>query len=220
VTARDDGSPSLSGLASFSWVVADTNRAPVVVVPADRTDPEGAAVTLPVVGSDPDGDGLAWSAVGLPPGLAIDPATGVISGVLGFGVAAGSPYGSPWRRPTTAAPVLAAGGTFTWSIGDVDRAPVLGSLPDRAGKVGDAVSATLTATDPDGDPLSWSASGLPPGVSLDASGRLGGVLGGAGAFTVTVTVRAGGASDSGSFTWVVTASGARRSSRWATNRGR
>ncbi len=208
VTARDDGSPFLSGLASFSWTVADTNRAPVVVVPGDRTDPEGAAVTLPVVGSDPDGDGLTWSAVGLPPGLAIDPATGVISGVLDFGVAAGSPYRVTVAASDDGSPVLAAGGSFTWSIGDVDRAPVLGSLPDRAGEVGDAVSATLTATDPDGDPMAWSASGLPPGVSLDASGHLGGTLGGAGAFTVTVTVRAGGASDSGSFTWAVTAPGA------------
>ena len=140
--------------------------------------------------------------MGLPPGLAIDPATGVISGTLDFGVAAGSPYRVTVAASDDGSPVLAAGGSFTWSIGDVDRAPVLGSLPDRAGEVGDAVSATLTATDPDGDPLTWSASGLPPGVSLDASGHLGGTLGGAGAFTVTVTVRAGGASDSGSFTWV------------------
>ncbi len=128
--------------------------------------------------------------------------------MLGFGVAAGSPYRVTVAASDDGSPVLAAGGSFTWSIGDVDRAPVLGSLPDRAGEVGDAVSATLTATDPDGDPLAWSASGLPPGVSLDASGHLGGTLGGAGAFTVTVTVRAGGASDGGSFTWVVTEPGA------------
>ena len=150
-------------------------------------------MALAVVGSDPDGDTLAWSATGLPPGLAIDPATGLISGTLDFGVAAGSPYRVTVAAADDGSPGLMAGGTFTWSIGDVDRAPVLGSLPNRYGEVGDGVAIALAASDADGDPLTWSASGLPPGVSLDsATGRLGGSLSGAGAFTVTVTVTAGG----------------------------
>jgi hypothetical protein len=102
-----------------------------------------------------------------------------------------------------------AGGSFLWSIGAADRAPVLGSLPNRYGEVGDGVAITLAASDADGDPLSWSASGLPPGISLNSStGRLGGSLNGAGAFMVTITVTAGGVADTGHFTWMVTAPGA------------
>ena len=209
VRARDDGAPPQAAQVAFSWEVSDTNRAPVVIVPIDRTDPEGAAVALAVIGSDPDGDALAWSATGLPPGLAIDPATGLISGTLDFGVAAGSPYRVTVAAADDGSPGLMAGGSFTWSIGDVDRAPVLGSLPNLYGKVGDGVAIALVASDADGDPLTWSASGLPPGVSLDsATGRLGGSLRGAGAFTTTITVAAGGAADTGYFTWMVAAPGA------------
>ena len=41
---------------SFTWTITNTNRAPVVTAPADRTDGEGTVVSLPVIGSDPDGD--------------------------------------------------------------------------------------------------------------------------------------------------------------------
>ncbi|MBN2114624.1 MAG: putative Ig domain-containing protein, partial [Acidimicrobiia bacterium] len=209
ITATDDGSPLLAASVSFTWVVANTNRAPVVVAPADRTDPEGAAVELALAGSDPDGDTLTWSAAGLPPGLSVDPASGVVSGTLGFGVAAGSPYRVTVAAADDGSPSLVAGGNFTWSIGNVDRPPVLGSLPDREGEVGEEVSAALSATDPDGDALTWSATGLPPGVSLAAgTGRLTGTLTGAGAFTVTVAVTAAGARDTGAFSWVVESPGA------------
>jgi hypothetical protein len=209
VTVRVADPRGLFATDTFAWAITDTNRAPVLVAPAYRTDPEGAAVTLAVAGFDPDGDTLAWSAAGLPPGLGIDLATGVISGTPGFGAAGGSPYGVTVAAVDDGSPGLVAAVGFTWSIGDVDRAPVLGPLPDRSGEVGDAVAIALTASDPDGDAFSWSAAGLPPGVALYSStGRLAGSLPGAGAFTVTITLTAGGAADRGSFTWVVAAPGA------------
>ena len=62
--------PDLDGTVdaevSFAWTVADTNRAPNLTDPGDQSDAEGDVVSLGVTGSDPDGDGLVWSATGLP----------------------------------------------------------------------------------------------------------------------------------------------------------
>jgi photosystem II stability/assembly factor-like uncharacterized protein len=55
---------------------------PVLPAVADQSHREGEVVSLPVSATDADGDTLAYSATDLPPGLAIDPASGVIGGTL------------------------------------------------------------------------------------------------------------------------------------------
>jgi hypothetical protein len=51
--------------------------------PGDQVSSEGESVSLQVVATDPDGSApLTYAASGLPPGLAIDPATGLISGTI------------------------------------------------------------------------------------------------------------------------------------------
>ena len=53
VRATDDGSPVLFTEVGFTWTVADTNRAPVVVDPGDQSDAEGDVVSLAVSGLIP-----------------------------------------------------------------------------------------------------------------------------------------------------------------------
>lgn len=50
-----------------------------------------------------------------------------------------------------------------------NRRPALGYVGNRKLHVGEALNLTLRGTDADGDPLTFSAQGLPPGASLDAS---------------------------------------------------
>ena len=54
-------------------------------------------------------------------------------------------------------------------MSDTNRPPVITSPGDQSDVEGTAVTLALVANDPDGDTLSYSATSLPPGLSLDAS---------------------------------------------------
>ncbi|MBN2113966.1 MAG: putative Ig domain-containing protein, partial [Acidimicrobiia bacterium] len=142
----------------------------------DRSDPEGAVISLAAPASDPDGGVLAWSATGLPPGLAIDPATGLISGTISYEASPGSPYAVEVRVEDPGG--LFDTDTFTWAVSDTNRAPVFdGDLGNRTDAEGDVISLASPASDPDGDVLLWSATGLPPGLGIDpGSGLISGTI--------------------------------------------
>ncbi|WP_237554668.1 MULTISPECIES: protease pro-enzyme activation domain-containing protein [unclassified Streptomyces] len=80
----------------------------------------------------------------------------------------------------------------------------------KTGTVGTATSLQVSATDSaSGQTLSYSATGLPPGLSISAtSGLISGTPTTAGTYTVTVTAKdTTGASGSAAFTWTVTGTG-------------
>ncbi len=94
--------------------------------------------------------------------------------------------------------------------GGGNQAPSFASPGNQISSEGDNISLTLNASDPDGDPLAFSASGLPSNLGLDsATGTISGVLatGSAGTYSIDVTVSDGVDSDSGSFAWTVVAPG-------------
>ena len=98
---------------------------------------------------------------------------------------------------------------FTQTGGDgtppPNRPPVLGPVAPQIAETGESISLTLTASDADGDTLTFSASGLPSGLSLDpATGIVSGIPTTAGVSTVIYSVADGnGGSDSGSFSWTI-----------------
>jgi hypothetical protein len=59
---------------------------------ANRTDAEAAIVSLSAAAVDPDGESITYIATGLPPGVGIDAATGLISGSIASGASGQSPY--------------------------------------------------------------------------------------------------------------------------------
>ena len=77
MTATDGSGASDS--ASFSWTVTNTVS---VTSPGDQSDLSGSAITpVDVAATDSSSTAtLAYSATGLPDGLAIDPSTGTIIG--------------------------------------------------------------------------------------------------------------------------------------------
>ena len=67
----------IAGLATVE------NAPPNVESPPDQTSTPGTIVVLDISASDPNNDTLAYTAIGLPPGLSINSSSGRISGVIG-----------------------------------------------------------------------------------------------------------------------------------------
>jgi YVTN family beta-propeller protein len=84
--------------------------------------------------------------------------------------------------------------------------PLISSPGNLSWNVGTAVDQAITASDPNGDPLRYSASGLPQGLAIDpASGRITGTPTSAGSFSPTIAVSDG--VNSASVTFNVTVNG-------------
>ena len=211
VTVRDGA--TVDATDTFQWTVMNVNREPTFDQNlGNRTDVEGAVISLDAGATDPDGDPLIYAATNLPPGLSISPTTGLITGTIDATAAAGSPYSV--SITVRDGPTVDATDTFTWTVTDVpppNQPPTfdqdLGSRTDAEGAV---ITLDAGATDPEGDPLTYAATGLPAGLSIDTST---GLITGTIAFTaaagspynVSVTVRDGPTVDAtDTFQWTIT----------------
>ncbi len=86
-----------------------------------------------------------------------------------------------------------------------NAAPTLATPPSQAGMVGTAASLAVVASDPEGNALTFLASGLPPGLTIaTTTGVIAGTPTTSGTFTVTVGVDDGrGGSTAVQFSWTV-----------------
>jgi|GEM_PF-6050858 len=149
---------------SFSWRVTMANLAPTLQDIEDQSSTEGDTISLQTVASDGNGDAITYSATNLPTGLSIGASTGLISGSLASGASAGSPYSSSvsvsdGTETTTK--------TFVWTVATANELPTIVDPGPQASVEGMAVSLQVVAADSDGDSLSYSAKGLPMGLSID-----------------------------------------------------
>jgi hypothetical protein len=210
-TARmGDNALSWTGGPQVSWgMTPSSNQLPVITNPNGQGSAEGATVSLQIHASDSDGDTLTYAAVGLPTGLSINSSTGLISGTVDY---ADAEYNNG-LYPVTVVVGDGQGGsasaTFNWSVTNTDRAPVVTNPGNQTNGEGDAVWQNVSASDPDGDVLTYSATGLPPGISIDhdlglLNGQISVTAANGSPYTSTVTASDGVLSTSQTFTWTVT----------------
>ena len=146
--------------ATVTVTVAPVNDAPTVDAPlANQANRDGNTVSVPVAGnfSDLDGDTLSFTATGLPAGLTINPATGVITGTIDR--SASQVNGGVYTVAVTASD--GKGGTvttsFTWTVTN----PGPTAANDSATTAEDTpvtIAVLANDTDPDGDPLTVTSA--------------------------------------------------------------
>jgi hypothetical protein len=172
-----------------------------IIGPGSMTTATGATVDYQVQGDDTCTGTLSYSASGLPTGLSINSSTGVISGTASTaGTYSVTLTGTDSTGPSGSA-------SFTWTVGSGATDTVTVTNPgSQTGTVGTAASLQIAATDSaSGQTLTYSASGLPAGLSISSStGLISGTPTAAGTDDVSVTATdTTGASGSASFTWTV-----------------
>ena len=216
-----------SGNDSFVYEVSDgygnTATATVTVtvnavnyafinVPPDQVNDEGDTVALQLeTPNNPGSVPLTFAAVGLPTGLSIDPATGIISGIPLYSDAQsnGGQY-SVTVSATGPGQGDSDSETFNWSINATNR---IVPIDDQASEAGQTVNFQPLMQDDLGDSFTFNVTGLPPGLTFDPStGRIFGTVApqspGISTFVVTFQATGGGSTDTQTFNWnIVSGSG-------------
>jgi len=197
------GTPN--GLAGLQTGGSTGNTVTVGSQPA-QTWTVGTAASLQMSATDSAaGQSFTWSATGLPAGLSINSSSGLISGTP---TSAGSGTATVTATDTTNA---SGSTTVSWTVRSPTGNTVTVNNPgSQSSTVGTAVSLQLSATDSAaGQSFTWTATGLPAGLSINSSsGLISGTPTTAATSSVTVTATdTTGASGSASFSWTVAPAG-------------
>ena len=185
------------GITTKDVTITVASITPVAVtdpVTVEVTDAQTAGGILDAGDLFTDGDDLEFSMTGGPDWLVIDPISGAVSIAKG-----GVPAGASVNGPITITIQVddGEGGVTTKDVTiDVANANIktVGTLPPvTATKNADITIDTNIFVDPDGDVLTFSAAGLPDGLSIDPatgliSGKLGTSVVAGTAYVITITV--------------------------------
>ena len=160
-------------LPPFTIVVTAPNRPPVISGTPATSVSVGQAYTFTPTASDPDGEALNFSIVNRPSWASFNTSTGRLSGTPAA-ANAGSYAGIVIS--VSDGTVSASLPSFTLTVqAAANQPPVISGTPATSVTVGQAYSFTPTASDPDGQALTFSIVNMPSWASFNtATGRLSG----------------------------------------------
>ena len=156
----------LTSFQSITIHVTQTDQPPKLLPVGNRSGRENAAVQFTLLATDPDGDTTTYASVTpLPTHAQLDAHTGQFTWTPDFAQAGN--YTLTFSATDTAG--LTDTTVVSVQIANVDRSPAI-QVADQSVILGGALQFTLKGTDPDaGDSLTFSATGLPDGATLDAN---------------------------------------------------
>ena len=153
---------------------------------------------------DPDGDDVTVTVSGLPPGLTWSSETGMVSGTVAADAALQAHTVTVTANDSVNDPVIE---TFTITVA-MNRTPVITVPETKVYEQREAIEAfSIAVRDPDGDDVTVTVSGLPPGLTWSSeTGMVSGTVAADAALqTHTVTVTANdGVSDAATETFTIT----------------
>ncbi|MEZ5336015.1 MAG: putative Ig domain-containing protein [Methanolobus sp.] len=186
---------------TITIIVGDSDRPPVLDPIGNQAVNENELLSFSISATDPDGDSISYLIIGLPDGATFDLSTRTFSWTPDYGDA-----GSYSVTFTANANDLSDSETITIIVGDSDRPPVLVPIGNQVVNEDELLSFSISATDPDGDSVSYSASDVPDGATFDSSTRTFSWTpdyGDSGSYSVTFSANANGLSDSETITITV-----------------
>ncbi|GGX62110.1 hypothetical protein GCM10011309_10060 [Litorimonas cladophorae] len=171
VTATDG---TLSTSQDVAITVADVNEAPVVTSGPAFTAAENQTAAFTASATDVDGDALSYALSGADAALfAIDAATGVVTFIdtPDFEAPADADGDNVYDVTVTATDgELSSSQDVAITVTDVNEAPVVTSGPAFTAAENQTAAFTATATDVDGDALSYALSGADAALfAIDAA---------------------------------------------------
>ncbi len=151
---------------TMNVTVNSTNHPPTVNAIPNQVVNENQLLTVTPVGNDVDGNPLTWSGSSLPSGASVSSSTGVLTWTPTFSQ-------SGLYNGVTITANDGQGGTasasFSITVNNVNRAPSVNSIANQSVAELHPLTITPSGSDPDGDVLTWSATGLPGAATLNTS---------------------------------------------------
>lgn len=168
VTLRiDDGSDEGSPQEFSIVVTTNLNHPPIILSSAPTYALVNQVYSYSVQGADPDGDALHYVLVEAPRGAVINATNGLLNwvpstdqvDVYRVTIAAVDPQGAQGME------------SYSVTVTASNFPPILQAIPTQLASVGAIHRQDIRASDPNGDPITYSVSG-PAGILIDNKGRL------------------------------------------------
>ncbi|KPK96505.1 MAG: hypothetical protein AMJ95_13870, partial [Omnitrophica WOR_2 bacterium SM23_72] len=165
---------SACDIGAYEYGSGDTpppppNTAPVLNSIGNKSVDENVTLTFSISATDADGDTLTYSANNLPSGASFNTSTRTFTWTPSY-TQAGT------YNNVTFSVNDGRGGTdsenITIIVNNVNRAPVLSAIGNKNVAENSTLSFTVSATDADGDTLTYLASNLPAGATFNTSTRV------------------------------------------------
>jgi len=150
---------------TITVTVNNVNRVPVLDPIGDKSVNENNTISFSVSASDADNDTITYTEQNLPIGAVYVSQTFTWT----------PDYSQAGTHTIT---FIASDGqdqdseTITITVNNVNRGPVFTPMSDQAVYTDDSLTFTVNAVDPDGDTLTYSASGLPYGANFNIATQL------------------------------------------------
>lgn len=164
-TFRSDDGIANSNTGTISLTVNAVNDAPVLTAIGNKSTNENQLLSFTITATDVDGDPLSYSAANLPVGAAFATSTRIFSWTPTFDQS--GIYKNVRFSATDG--TLSASEDITITVSNVNRTPALTAIGNKTANENSLLQFTVSGTDPDGDALTYSATNLPAGATLDTN---------------------------------------------------
>jgi hypothetical protein len=151
--------------SEYITITITANNAPTLGSIGNKTVDEGQLLSFIISATDPDNDTLSYSASGLPSWASFDPGTRTFSWTPAYNQA--GTYTNVLFSVSDSE--LTDSESINITVNNINRPPVLANIGNKTVTEDQPLQFTISATDPDGDSLTYSTSNLPTGANFETS---------------------------------------------------